>query len=300
MDNIIRVQFISSAEEQIEDRLSAIQTVRERFTSSFEGYQSIASQKTIMIVLFVVAAALALAAPFLAQWLTDYSGMSDEGSVKLLVILALYSMVLYLASYAVRVNIRVLQWGNLKKHVDRLDGMTAYLKQNKEQLGAIYDSIVSGNDTEIITADQDVEGELSKLDAVSHEYHDENRTAVDALVDIMYWVSSVLICAAFVVVTGNRFCTLIESIADFSMHTGMLWIFGIVTAGLFLVWNYYNGALRGQKKDIKNYLISDASGLVAMPVMGLGAALIMITIYVIAFIVVVAIIVGIFAAIFNS
>lgn len=300
MDNIIREQFISSAEEQIEDRLSAIQTVRERFTSSFEGYQSIASQKTIMIVLFVVAAALALAAPFLAQWLTDYSGMSDEGSVKLLVILALYSMVLYLASYAVRVNIRVLQWGNLKKHVDRLDGMTAYLKQNKEQLGAIYDSIVSGNDTEIITADQDVEGELSKLDAVSHEYHDENRTAVDALVDIMYWVSSVLICAAFVVVTGNRFCTLIESIADFSMHTGMLWIFGIVTAGLFLVWNYYNGALRGQKKDIKNYLISDASGLVAMPVMGLGAALIMITIYVIAFIVVVAIIVGIFAAIFNS
>lgn len=300
MDNIIREQFISSAEEQIEDRLSAIQTVRERFTSSFEGYQSIASQKTIMIVLFVVAAALALAAPFLAQWLTDYSGMSDEGSVKLLVILALYSMVLYLASYAVRVNIRVLQWGNLKKHVDRLDGMTAYLKQNKEQLGAIYDSIVSGNDTEIITADQDVEGELSKLDAVSHEYHDENRTAVDALVDIMYWVSSVLICAAFVVVTGNRFCTLIESIADFSMHTGMLWIFGIVTAGLFLVWNYYNGALRGQKKDIKNYLISDASGLVAMPVMGLGTALIMITIYVIAFIVVVAIIVGIFAAIFNS
>ena len=300
MDSIIREQFISSAEEQIEDRLSAIQTVRERFTSSFEGYQSIASQKTIMIVLFVVAAALALAAPFLAQWLTDYSGMSDEGSVKLLVILALYSMVLYLASYAVRVNIRVLQWGNLKKHVDRLDGMTAYLKQNKEQLGAIYDSIVSGNDTEIITADQDVEGELSKLDAVSHEYHDENRTAVDALVDIMYWVSSVLICAAFVVVTGNRFCTLIESIADFSMHTGMLWIFGIVTAGLFLVWNYYNGALRGQKKDIKNYLISDASGLVAMPVMGLGAALIMITIYVIAFIVVVAIIVGIFAAIFNS
>ena len=300
MDNIIREQFISSAEEQIEDRLSAIQTVRERFTSSFEGYQSIASQKTLMIVLFVVAAALALAAPFLAQWLTDYSGMSDEGSVKLLVILALYSMVLYLASYAVRVNIRVLQWGNLKKHVDRLDGMTAYLKQNKEQLGAIYDSIVFGNDTEIITADQDVEGELSKLDAVSHEYHDENRTAVDALVDIMYWVSSVLICAAFVVVTGNRFCTLIESIADFSMHTGMLWIFGIVTAGLFLVWNYYNGALRGQKKDIKNYLISDASGLVAMPVMGLGAALIMITIYVIAFIVVVAIIVGIFAAIFNS
>lgn len=300
MDNIIREQFISSAEEQIEDRLSAIQTVRERFTSSFEGYQSIASQKTIMIVLFVVAAALALAAPFLAQWLTDYSGMSDEGSVKLLVILALYSMVLYLASYAVRVNIRVLQWGNLKKHVDRLDGMTAYLKQNKEQLGAIYDSIVSGNDTEIITADQDVEGELSKLDAVSHEYHDENRTAVDALVDIMYWVSSVLICAAFVVVTGNRFCTLIESIADFSMHTGMLWIFGIVTAGLFLVWNYYNGALRGQKKDIKNYLISDASGLVAMPVMGLGVALIMITIYVIAFIVVVAIIVGFFAAIFNS
>ena len=124
--------------------------------------------------------------------------------------------------------------------------------------------------------------------------------AVDALVDIIYWVSSVLICAAFVVVTGNRFCTLIESIADFSMHTGMLWIFGIVTAGLFLVWNYYNGALRGQKKDIKNYLISDASGLVAMPVMGLGAALIMITIYVIAFIIVVAIIVGIFAAIFNS
>lgn len=302
MTNTIRADNITQAKAVINERITRIDYINEKFRTSYSGYSdSTGEQRGIAIVLSLVTIALLFSAPIVMREICSAVGMAVSSPQGAIGVIALYTICLYAGLNVWKIFIRL-------SHISQIDGYIAettkvrnHLSQLRDNVDSTIDGIArkieSGNVT--INPEENFDSQIEKYLGIAESYHAEGNSALEKAINVFYWISSISFLSAFIAISASPTAMAVCSVFDVNIYEVILVAHILISIGAF-IWVNVELYKKSKNRGAGGFFCSIASAPAGLAAVWAICGIIALIIYVFIICIAIGIVVGVIAALFNS
>lgn len=299
MTHVAKVDGAQMARNEISNRISKIDAIIEKIKTGNKAYsEKSLGKKLAAVLLGMVLFAIVFFSPSLVRAIS-LSLYGDYNTERLLATLGLYVVGAYFALILAKMLIQLKHINEIGNHIAGAEKIKSELMTN---LGSI-DRIVSDIECYamrkniVMTPARDIDGEIENFQKIASVYAEETGGIPSWIIKATYWIASVLFGVGTVTFMGPAVS---EGICDFvgvECYEVMYVIYAVISLACYVLLHVL---CRKEPFNFGTFILSLLSAPVAALMFYLICGAIGLAIYLLVFAGIIAIIIGIFAAIFNS
>lgn len=303
MTNIAIADNAQFAKDEISLRIERTESINSKFRNSFSGYtKNTGEQKATVFFLSLVAIGLFYFSPTILNYAFSNLSQYPEEIIETFCLIALYSICIFISLFTIKIIIRLSRIAKLDGYIRDVNKIKNVLTTNLESVDKVMSdlkpAILQKNIS--IAPDNNIDYEIEKYKNKADSYSEPKNKVLDALIKLTYWISAILFCIAFVVVTREIVAEFVVNLFKADLYDLIyLYVYPIMAFILFVIINYRLVKKTSEYK-FGSYVLSLLSGPFAIPAVWVLCGIIYLIIHLIAIAIAIGVVVTIFAVIFNS
>lgn len=302
MTHASRVDGLQKTRNELSARIKKTDLINQKFKNSFAGYtEDTVGQKVTVFFLGILVLALLIFSPMIVSRVFNMVGAYNGSGLQTLGIVAMYAICIYVALFMLRIIIRLSRIARIDGYVAEVNAIRTKLNTN---LGAV-DTTLTKIEKEIqaknvkITPVDNIDEEITNYENIANTYSNPDGDALDGIIKFAYWAATILFGVAFVAITGTAVASSISSTFDVDVYGVVLFFYAVFALAGFIA--LHVAISKNQEEfGFGTFILSLFSGPVAVPVIWAICGLIALVLYLLSIALVIAIVVGIIAALCNS
>lgn len=190
-------------------------------------------------------------------------------------LIATYSVATFLALYLIKLINNCCKISKINGYIYGLDTIKKSITTELSKIDAIVGSLEKGIIVQNIhfTSMRDIDGEISQYEKITSSYDQDRKSAIDWLLILMFWISTILFGAAFVLFAGRAFSNFLSDQMDLAIDGVALVAIALASIAAYVLMNVF--ITKGKKYSFGYFLLA----LLCGPAGLIAAAIVIVAIY---------------------